>query len=249
MVQWPQSLPPISYSVSVPSVENLTFINSYIPSAVFDAPNIRTIKYSFSPEFDMWDTVDFWPDSEDLKPKPYPSLHRIELGDVLDSTLHGFSSAAQFLRAYSDVPVLHLRGKGIADLLCLSFGGGSDSPALITGPGMSRFTGLTPPPGLQKLVIDEWTVEEEEGTVPPEPAPPQNIKDLAEVLLELLTNSADLVISWSTLCDPTAPGMALQARVATGEEALRLQETVDEVRKAIEELLRRFPTRVRLHLA
>jgi hypothetical protein len=113
-------------------------------------------------------------------------------------------------------------------LLCASFG----DKTSMTSPGAKHFEGLTAPSALRRLEIKSWNVAEANQSLIQIPDPAE-LTEIAEVLLELVKNSSDLVVKWWSLHDPT--------RVPHPAFA--------DLRQACEKMTKDYPNRVFLKLA
>ncbi|KAF8308409.1 hypothetical protein DL93DRAFT_2100674 [Clavulina sp. PMI_390] len=225
---------PTGFLLPLPLLHELVLVDCPFPSTVFAAPALQLLTYDL-PSSTSRQCGGFWPDSlppaEDLSPTP----SRLTVGDVR-SAADFFEPAVHLIRWYNRVETLTVRGReAIGRLLAAAFGAsstGANGAALIVAPDAKPFTGLTAPPTLRTLEIIGWDSTEAQQALVQLPDP-QELTELSEVLLELLGNSPELGVKWLSLHDPTSID----------------HEAFIGVRKACEEMMAKFGSRVSLQLA
>jgi len=219
---------PSTLRFSMPRLEKLVLVQSYMSSATFDATNLQYLEYELPMDAEG-ECIDFFPFPLEQEPGKLTSqLLQLTLGDVRGSP-DFFEPAVRLLRSYSDVLMLRLHGKmALGRLLCASFG----DKTSITSPGPKHFEGLTAPSALRRLEIKSWDVAEANQSLIQIPDPAE-LTEIAEVLLELVKNSPELVVKWWSLHDPT--------RVPHPAFA--------DLRQACEKMTKDYPNRVFLKLA
>ena len=226
-MRYTEILPP-TLRISTPYLEKLVLVQSYLSSTTFDTPNLQYLEYELPVDAEG-ECVDFFPFPLEHEPGKLTSqLLQLTLGDIRGSS-DFFEPAVRLLRSYSDVSVLRLHGKeALGRLLCASFG----DNASITSPGAKNFEGLTAPSALRRLEIKSWNVAEANQSLIQIPDPAE-LTELAEVLLELLKNTSELVVKWWSLDDPTR----------------NLHPAFARLRQTCEKMMMNYPKRVFLKLA